>query len=222
MIGVLSLQGQLDSHLKAFERLGVSARAVRTPDDLSKVDALVIPGGESTTIWMLAESSGCFDAITERLQAGMPAFGTCAGMIMLASEVLDGRPDQRTFGAIDIDVRRNAFGRQVASFEADLELDTPAGLATSATQAESPEPFRAVFIRAPWVERVGPAVEVLATVAVPATVAATVAVPATVSMPAGQTDEVAVLCRSGNVLVSSFHPELTDDLRIHRMFLERV
>ncbi len=201
MIGVLSLQGDTDSHLSAFKRLDVGACLVRTPTEVAAVDALVIPGGESTTMWMLAKTSGCFDAIAERLGDGMAALGTCAGMIMLADEVLDGRPDQRTFGAIDIAVRRNAFGRQVASFEADLEL--PPGNGASASAGSEP-PFRAVFIRAPWVERVGPNVEVLATV----------------PHESSAGDSVAVLCREGNVLVSSFHPELTDDLRIHQMFLD--
>ncbi len=215
VIGVLSLQGDVNNHFGAFERLGVAASAVRTPTDLARVDALVIPGGESTTMWMLAQSSGCFDAISERLRAGMVALGTCAGMIMLASKVLDGRPDQQTFGAIDITVRRNAFGRQVASFESDLDL-APAS-ATSSDSAQAPEqtlagePYRAVFIRAPWVEHVGPGVEVLATVPV-----------AEGSVEGVAGGSVAVLCREGNVLVSSFHPELTDDLRIHQMFLELV
>ncbi len=208
MIGVLSLQGDVGNHFSAFERLGVATSAVRTPTDLARVDALVIPGGESTTMWMLAQSSGCFDAISQRLRSGMAALGTCAGMIMLANKVLDGRFDQRTFGAIDITVRRNAFGRQVASFESDLDLAR--GLKQD--QAQDPallnEPYRAVFIRAPWVEHVGPGVEVLA------------AVPA--SEESVQDGQVAVLCREGNVLVSSFHPELTDDLRIHQMFLELV
>lgn len=172
---------------------------VRTPADLDGVDAVVLPGGESTTMSHLLGTSGLFDPLAERLADGMPAFGTCAGMILLATEVLDGRPDQRSFGAIDIAVRRNAFGRQIASFEADLRT---AGL---------DQPFHAVFIRAPWVERTGVGVEVLASVQ-----------PASGS-PTGDTPAaVPVLCRSGPVLVSSFHPELTDDDRIHRLFVDMV
>ena len=134
-------------------RLDVRPVAVRTPADLESVDALVLPGGESTTMSMLLESSGLFPAIADRLAGGMPAFGTCAGMILLGTDILDGRADQRCFGAIDIGVRRNAFGRQVDSFEADLAVD---GLGD--------EPIHAVFIRAPVVERVGDDVDVLATV----------------------------------------------------------
>ena len=189
-IGVLALQGASLEHVRALAALDVDAVEVRTPSDLAGVEALVLPGGESTTMSMLLESSGLFDPIAGLLDDGMPAFGTCAGMILLATEVLDGRSDQRSFGAIDLAVRRNAFGRQVASFETDLEV---AGL---------DEPFRAVFIRAPGVERCGEAVEVWATVSV------------------GDTADVPVLCRSGAILVSSFHPELTPDVRLHRRFLE--
>ena len=188
-IGVLALQGASREHLAAFAALEVEAVAVRTPHDLDGIDALVLPGGESTTMSMLLSSSETYDPIAQRLAEGMPAFGTCAGMILLASGVLDGRSDQRSFGAIDIAVRRNAFGRQVASFEADLDI---VGLA---------EPFRAVFIRAPGVMSCGPTVEVLATVDV------------------GDAIGVPVLCRSASVMVSSFHPELTPDLRLHRCFL---
>lgn len=201
-VGVLALQGEVAAHLGALEALGVRAHAVRTPDELERVDALVMPGGESTTMWMLAASSGCSAVLERRLGDGMPALGTCAGMIMLAAEVLDGRPDQGCYGAIDISVRRNAFGRQLASFEADLDVPQMGG-----------EPFRGVFIRAPWIERAGDDVEVLASV---------------VPTPAGQHDakaapgsRVAVLCLSGPILVSSFHPELSGDLRVHQMFLER-
>jgi pyridoxal 5'-phosphate synthase pdxT subunit len=147
----------------------------------------VLPGGESTTMSMLLESSGLFDPVAERLAAGLPAFGTCAGMILLGTEILDGRSDQRCFGAIDVSVRRNAFGRQVDSFETDLTVD---GV---------DEPVHATFIRAPFVERTGPAVEVLATV-----------------------DGHPVLCRQGSVLVAAFHPELGHDTRLHELFLEQV
>ena len=187
-IGILALQGAFAAHARAFSQLGAEAREVRTPVDLVDVDAVVLPGGESTTMSMLLETSGLFDPLAERLADGVPALGTCAGMILLGSEVLDGRPDQRCFGAVDISVRRNAFGRQVDSFEADLLVDGIDG-----------DPYRAVFIRAPYVERAGDAVEVLATV-----------------------DGRPVLCRQGTVTVAAFHPELTDDLRLHQRFIEEI
>ncbi len=152
-VGVLALQGASARHVSMLARLDAQPVAVRSPTDLDAVDALVLPGGESTTMSMLLESSALFPAVAERLAGGMPAFGTCAGMILLGREILDGRDDQRCFGAIDIGVRRNAFGRQVDSFEADLTVD---GIGD--------EPLHAVFIRAPVVEAVGPDVEVLATV----------------------------------------------------------
>jgi pyridoxal 5'-phosphate synthase pdxT subunit len=150
VVGVLALQGAFGLHVLALTDLGARAVEVRIPADLERVNALVMPGGESTTMSMLLESSGLFDAIAERLGDGLPVLGTCAGMILLASEVIDGRPDQRSFGAVDIAVRRNAYGRQVDSFEATLDV---AGLDA---------PFPAVFIRAPVVESAGPAVTVLA------------------------------------------------------------
>ena len=186
-IGVLALQGDVAEHASALTDCGAHVVEVRSPGDLAGVDGLVLPGGESTTVSMLLERAGLYDALADRLAYGMPAFGTCAGMILLAAEVLDGRPDQRSFGAIDIAVRRNAFGRQAQSFEADLHM---VGL-------PSDGPFDAVFIRAPVVERVGPSVEVLAAV-----------------------DHRPVLCRQGPVLVASFHPELSEDLRLHRLFLD--
>jgi 5'-phosphate synthase pdxT subunit len=184
-VGILALQGAVREHAAAVADLGAHPVEVRTPEDLAGVEALILPGGESTTMSLLLDSSGLFEPVAARLAEGMPAFGTCAGMILLASDVLDGRPDQRFFGAIDLTVRRNAFGRQVDSFETGLEVDGLDGPA-----------FEAVFIRAPFVERAGDEVEVLATV-----------------------DGHPVLCRSGNVLVSAFHPELSDDLRIHELFL---
>jgi len=186
-VGVLALQGASGLHLEVLTRLGVAAREVRTTAELDAVDALVIPGGESTTMSRLLEVNQLFDPLRERLDSGMPALGTCAGMILLASAILDGRPDQRPLGAIDIDVRRNAFGRQIDSFEADLPV---VGLDS---------PLHAVFIRAPLVERVGDAVEVLATV-----------------------EDRPVCCRQGPVMVSSFHPELSDDHRLHELFLATV
>jgi pyridoxal 5'-phosphate synthase pdxT subunit len=187
-VGVLALQGAFAAHAACVRRVGAEAREVRTPADLDEVDALVLPGGESTTMSMLLESSGLFDPLAERLADGLPALGTCAGMILLGAEIIDGRADQRSFGAVDISVRRNAFGRQIDSFEADLPLPGLDG-----------GPFRAVFIRAPFVERSGPDVEVLATV-----------------------DGHPVLCRQGRVTVAAFHPELSADLRIHQHFLEGV
>ena len=187
-VGVLALQGAVGAHAAALRRLGAEPREVRNETDLAEVDALILPGGESTTMSMLLESADLFDPLAARLADGLPALGTCAGMILLGSGILDGRPDQRCFGAIDIAVRRNAFGRQVDSFEADLAVDGLPG-----------DPFRAVFIRAPFVERVGPDVEVLATV-----------------------DGHPVVCRQGPVTVTAFHPELTDDLRIHQHLLEEI
>ncbi|HET9078525.1 MAG TPA: pyridoxal 5'-phosphate synthase glutaminase subunit PdxT [Acidimicrobiales bacterium] len=189
-VGILALQGAVRQHAEALASLGVEAVAVRVPSDLDGVDMLVLPGGESTTMSLLLESSGLLAPVAERLRAGMPAFGTCAGMILLADEVFDGRPDQHHLSAIDISVRRNAFGRQIDSFETDLEVG---GL---------DRPFHAVFIRAPVVERAGPGVEVLATV------------------EGSDGRERPVLCRRGPILVSAFHPELSGDNRLHRMFLE--
>lgn len=193
-IGVLALQGAVQRHAEAFSALGAEAVPVRTPEDLAGIDAIVLPGGESTTMSHLLATSGLFDPLAERLAEGLPAFGTCAGMILLATEVLDGRPDQRSFGVIDVAVRRNAFGRQIDSFEADLAVDgLPGG------------PFPAVFIRAPAVERVGGGVEVLAEVG---------GAPATAFGPRRP-----VLCRQGPVTIAAFHPELSDDLRLHQRFL---
>jgi len=174
-----------------LDTLGAEPVEVRDPADLTAVDALVLPGGESSTMSMLLESSGLFDPIAERLADGMPAFGTCAGMILLATEVLDGRPDQVSFGAIDLTVRRNGYGRQVDSFEADLHL---AGADEGAAA-----PYHAVFIRAPLVVSVGPNVEVLA-----------------------EHDGHPVLVRQGAITAAAFHPELTDDQRLHAQFLTRL
>ncbi|MGH9277625.1 MAG: pyridoxal 5'-phosphate synthase glutaminase subunit PdxT [Acidimicrobiales bacterium] len=152
-LGILALQGAVQRHAEAFEALGAHVVPVRSAADLAGVDAIVLPGGESTTMSRLLVTSGLYEPLAERLSDGLPAFGTCAGMILLASEVLDGRPDQRSFGAVDVAVRRNAFGRQIDSFEATIPVD---GLAGGA--------FPAVFIRAPVVERAGEDVEILATV----------------------------------------------------------
>jgi len=191
-IGVLALQGAVREHLGALDRLGLRGVEVRHPDHLAGVDGLIIPGGESTAISMLIESAGLREALAERLDGGMPAFGTCAGMILLATDVADGRPDQHFFAAIDIGVRRNAFGRQVDSFETDLAVE---GLGA---------PLHGVFIRAPIVERVGPGVEVLA------------------SLDGFEGGPRPVVCRQGRVLVAAFHPELTTDTRLHRLFVTAV
>lgn len=191
-IGVFALQGDVREHLQALERLGAHAVAVRRPEELEACDALVLPGGESTTMAKLARTFGLFEPIRKRLAQGMPAFGTCAGMILLADRVLDGTADQETFGGLDITVRRNAFGRQVDSFEGSLRLDGLDG------------PVHAVFIRAPWVETVGPDVEVIARV---------------------ETGEAAgriVAVRQGALMATSFHPEVGSDDRIHQLFVDHV
>ena len=184
-VGVLALQGAFARHSEVLTGLGAVPLEVRTPEDLEAVDAMVMPGGESTTMSMLLDSSGLHTPLAERLADGLPVLGTCAGMILLAVRVTDGRPDQRSFGAIDVDVRRNGYGRQIDSFEDQFPVTGLDG------------PFHGVFIRAPVVERVGTAVEVLARV-----------------------DGIPVLCREGSVLVSSFHPEMSGDGRIHERFLD--
>jgi 5'-phosphate synthase pdxT subunit len=184
-VGVLALQGAFAAHQRQLDRLGVGAPAVRTAADLDGIDAIVLPGGESTTMSHLLTTSGLFDELKGRLRDGLPVFGTCAGMILCATDVLDARPDQRGFDLIDITVRRNGYGRQRDSFEADLTIDD-----------DTDNPFHAVFIRAPLVERTGADVEVLA-----------------------EHDGVPVLVRSGRCTVAAFHPELTDDARLHRQFV---
>ena len=192
-IGILSLQGDVAEHRAALTDLGVSARRVRRPDDLAGLDGIVMPGGESTTMSMLLASSGLERPLGDALRAGLPAFGTCAGMILLGAGITGGRPDQNCYGLVDIDVQRNGFGRQLESFELDL-----------AVQALGGAPFHAVFIRAPVVERVGGDVEVLA------------------SLTTGADREVPVLCRQGSTLVSAFHPELSPDRRVHELFVSMV
>jgi 5'-phosphate synthase pdxT subunit len=193
VVGVLAVQGDVREHLAALAECDVVARPVRRAAELDDVDGLVIPGGESTTISKLCVEFDLAEPVAKRIADGMPAYGSCAGMILLAREVLDGRPDQISFGAIDMTVRRNAFGRQVDSFEAPV---TVAGL--------DDEPVNAVFIRAPWVETVGERVEVLGRVATGPAVGRIVAV------------------RQGSLLATSFHPELTGDLRVHRLFVDMV
>ncbi|HVA04858.1 MAG TPA: pyridoxal 5'-phosphate synthase glutaminase subunit PdxT [Acidimicrobiales bacterium] len=205
-IGILALQGDVAEHSAALSEIGVAPRRVRRPEDLSGLDGIILPGGESTTMSMLLESSGLADPLGKELAAGLPAMGTCAGMILLGTHAVDGRSDQRCFGAIDITVRRNGFGRQLESFECDLDVSAlPGG------------PLRAVFIRAPLVETSGPAVEVLATVEQPGGAQAGVG---DTSLGAGRM--VPVLCRKGAVLVAAFHPELTADRRLHRLFASMV
>lgn len=193
VIGVLALQGDVREHLVALASCDVIARPVRRPEELDEVDALVIPGGESTAMSRLAADFGLLEPVRKRIGSGMPVYGSCAGMIMLATEVLDGRPDQQGFNAIEMTVRRNAFGRQVHSFEAPVEIAGIPG-----------PPFDAVFIRAPWVERVGDKVEVLGRI--------------TQGPAAGRI----VAVRQGKLLATAFHPELTGDLRMHRYFVELV
>ncbi|MCE5289038.1 MAG: pyridoxal 5'-phosphate synthase glutaminase subunit PdxT [Nocardiaceae bacterium] len=187
-VGVLALQGDVREHLESLEASGVEAISVRRERELEQIDGLVIPGGESTAISKLLGIFDMFEPIQARLKDGMPAFGSCAGMILLASEVLDTRADAVNFGAIDMTVRRNAFGRQVDSFEQDLEF---VGLES---------PVRAVFIRAPWVERVGSDVEVLAR----------------------DNSGHIVAVRHGNVMATAFHPEVTSDHRVHGLFARLV
>jgi 5'-phosphate synthase pdxT subunit len=187
---VLALQGDVAEHLRALAAAGAAAVQVRRPEQLDEVDGLIIPGGESTTIWKLAVAFDLMEPVRKRIEAGLPAFGCCAGMIMLADRLVDGIDGQETFGGIDMVVRRNAFGRQVDSFESDIELQGMAG-----------PPLRAVFIRAPWVEQTGPDVEVLG---------------------ADASTSRIVAVRQGALLATAFHPELTPDLRLHKLFVDIV
>ena len=192
-VGVLALQGDVPEHLRMLAEAGARPLAVRRAEELEAVDGLVIPGGESTTIWKLAGIFELAEPIRKRIGGGLPVYGSCAGMIMLADRLLDGIGGQETFGGIDMTVRRNAFGRQVDSFESDIEMRGLDGAAE--------HPLRAVFIRAPWVEETGSEVEVLA------------AVPGTGRI---------VAVRQGPLLATSFHPELTGDVRVHRLFVDMV
>lgn len=212
LIGVLAVQGGVSEHERALRSLGVETRLVRRRSQLDGLDGLVLPGGESTTMSKLLEISGMIGPLRGLLAEGLPAFGTCAGLIMLGSEILDTREDALCLGALDVSVRRNAFGRQVDSFETDLQVtgitDVPADPADlPASVAGRPAPVHAVFIRAPRVERVGEGVEVLARVD---------------DRTAGVSDGAVVAVRQGSVLGISFHPELTGDTRMHRLFLESV
>ena len=194
-IGVLALQGDFREHAEALNRIGVSSLKVRTLEELDQVAGLIIPGGESTVMQKLSVAYGLFDPIRDRIRAGLPVFGTCAGLIMLADQITDGIVGQETFGGLDVTVQRNAFGHQVDSFEVDLDF---AGVADG--------PVHAAFIRAPLITRVGPDVEVLASI------------PADGLHPAGGV----VAVRQGNLLGISFHPEVTGEDRIHRLFADMV
>lgn len=197
VVGVLALQGDVREHQQAIAECGLRSTLVRRPVELAGVDALILPGGESTTMSRLLVAFDLMEPLRTRLAEGMPAYGACAGMILLSREILDGTPDQRSLAALDVAVRRNAFGRQVDSFEADLKF---VGLSGGSV--------RAVFIRAPWVEQVGSRVEVLARVPdVPA---------------AGSAAGRIVAIRQGCVLATAFHPELTGDRRVHQLFCEMV
>jgi 5'-phosphate synthase pdxT subunit len=193
-VGVLALQGDVREHVHALDAAGVRPLSVRRPDELDKVDGLVLPGGESTTIVKLAKIFELIEPLRARIADGLPVYGSCAGMILLADRVdTGGSPLADTFGGIDMTVRRNAFGRQVDSFEGDVAIDGLEG-----------GPVRAVFIRAPWVQQVGPRATVLGRV------------------DPGTPGEHVVAVRQGNLLATSFHPELTGDLRIHGYFCDRV
>lgn len=186
-VGILAVQGDVREHVLALEQAGARVHPVRRPAELLGLDGLVVPGGESTTIDRLSRLFGLHGPIRELIASGLPVYGSCAGMIQLADRILDGHPEQQTFGGIDMTVRRNAFGRQVDSFEVDLRVEG----------VRAPEhAFRAVFIRAPRVEEAGPQVEVLA-----------------------RAGEAVVAVRQGNLLATSFHPEVTDDHRVHELFV---
>jgi len=185
IIGVLALQGDFREHIRSVEACGHEALEVRRLSELERCEALILPGGESTTIALLAKNYGLIEPLKKRIAQGMPTDGSCAGMILLADRIVDGVEGQQTFGGINMTVRRNAFGRQVDSFESDLTFNGAS--------------LHAVFIRAPWVEQIGAGVEVLSTAA-----------------------DHAVAVRQGNLLATSFHPELTEDLAVHRYFFEEI
>jgi len=192
VIGVLALQGDVPEHLRALEAVGGRPVPVRRPEELGQIDGLVIPGGESTTLWRLSVAFDLLEPLRKLIASGLPAFGSCAGMIMLADRLTDGVEGQQTYGGIDMTVRRNAFGRQVDSFEHDIALAGVGG---------NSDPLRAVFIRAPWVEKIGPGVGVLGT--------------------EERTGRI-VAVRQGQLLATAFHPELTPDRRIHQLFADIV
>lgn len=186
-VGVLALQGAFREHIVALEAVGIDALAVRLPDQLERCDGLIIPGGESTAIGKLMETYGFYPAVADRHEAGMAVWGTCAGAILISRDIADAVEGQRSLGLMDMVVRRNAYGRQVDSFEADLDFD------------RFEDPFPGVFIRAPWIESVGTGVDVLA-----------------------ELEGRIVAARQGDLMATTFHPELTGDPRIHRYFVEQV
>ena len=194
VIGVLALQGDVPEHLRALEAAGAAAVPVRRPEELHRLDGLVIPGGESTTLWRLSVAFEMLEPLRKLIASGLPAFGSCAGMIMLADRLADGVAGQQTFGGINMTVRRNAFGRQVDSFETDITL-------TGLPGADPAAPLHAVFIRAPWVEQNGQNVAILGT---------------------EQRTGRIVAVRQGPLLATAFHPELTQDRRIHELFVDIV
>jgi 5'-phosphate synthase pdxT subunit len=217
VVGVLALQGDVPEHLRALEAAGAAPVPVRRPEELERVDGLVIPGGESTTLWRLSVAFDVLEPLRKLIGEGLPAFGSCAGMIMLADRIADGAQGQLTYGGIDMTVRRNAFGRQVDSFERDIDLT---GLVASASASHSASAghsgsgghsdsasaghsatLRAIFIRAPWVEQTGPGVSILGT---------------------DQGTGRIVAVRQGPLLATAFHPELTPDRRIHQLFVDIV
>jgi 5'-phosphate synthase pdxT subunit len=205
-VGVLALQGDVAEHRRALADLGVESRPVRRPPDAAGLDGLVIPGGESTTMSMLLASSELLEPLGKEIAAGLPVFGTCAGMILLGRSVSGGRDDQICYGAIDIAVRRNGYGRQLASFECELDVAVLGA-----------PPLHAVFIRAPLVEETGAAVEVLAVVGPSGDAPVEPG-----GAPADLAPATPVLCRQGSVLVAAFHPELTADRRVHRLFVSMI
>ena len=196
LIGVVALQGDVREHRAMLERAGARTTAVRRPGELADVDGIVLPGGESTTIYKLARTFDLFEPLRQAVRDGLPAFGTCAGMIMLADHIENGIPGQETIGGLDIVVRRNAFGRQVDSFEADLEVTVQG--------RPMVDPFHAMFIRAPWVEKLGQDVEPVARITTGEALGRIVAV------------------RQADLLATSFHPEITGDHRMHALFVDMV
>ena len=207
-VGVLALQGDFSEHTLALRQVGAEPHLVRRPEDLTAVSGLVIPGGESTTLGMLLDSSDLREPVHKLVASGVPTFGTCAGMILLARSITDGRADQLTLSVLDIDVQRNGFGRQLQSFECDLDVE---GLGA---------PLPAVFIRAPLVERAGARVKVLAVVERGSQLVDSV--DTFDSVDSARPSRAPVLVREGNVLASAFHPELTPDRRLHRMFVRMI
>ncbi len=204
MVGVLALQGDVREHLRALAVSGAEAIVVRRAAELDRCDGIVIPGGESTTIVKLAAAFELLEPLRHKVRAGLPAFGSCAGMILLADHVVDGAAGQQTIGGLDVVVRRNAFGRQVDSFEGEIDV---AGIEGG--------PVPAVFIRAPWVESAGEGVEILARLG-------TQVHSLTTGEGPGQAADRIVVVRQGRLLATAFHPEVTDDSRMHELFVDMV